>query len=388
MGKSYNKRTVILTEQQAKMLAAAEKLTNRRALNEENSGIKKKVKKIIAEYCASWIKPYLETPLPALDGHPFGTDEYFIKAHLNGNAECRETAMYKKVKESPTENRVIDLFKRNLYDQLSVRRGRGPEQYLPGAARILCKDLGFYSFSISEMKGGAVIRFCKTLRLIAAFPDFFLDGEMLDSDLNGMSFEEFDRRFTPRMREYRQMEETESARLPVREDNGYVIVRVLDEIEDSGMATLAPQSVEFFNQLNHYANDWCICDPNIGGTEYSQYVGGGGEMYIMMKHGFENIHKPAPVPDGQDAMDGRPLDEYGLSLICVIVGPDGLPDQVTTRWNHECDGENPDGLFTARDIQRVTGVHYFQTFKPRSNDELSKMHMLEMNEGKKKRKNN
>ena len=387
MREMNKKKTLVLTEQQAKMLAKFEShMSEKGLLNEENSTIKKKVKKIIAQCVPDWLKPYLETPLPALDGHGMMSQEFFIKAHLNGNGENREQLMYTQVKDSPTENRVIDYLKRNLYSQLSVRRGRGPEKYLPGAARILCGELGYYSFSSdpSSFNGGAIIRFCKTLMLINAFPDFFLDGEQLDSDLNGMSYPEFDRVFKPKMRAWRELEETESRGMEVKHDHGYTIIRVKDEIEPNGMATLSPESKRLFNIINQHANDWCICDPHIGSTEYSQYVGGGGAMYILIKNGFEQVRKPADIDPKKEPIDNRPLDEYGLSLICIIVGPDGLPDNVTTRWNHQYGGENPDGFFTARDIQRVTGINYFSTFLPRSRDELQKMHMLELDESKKK----
>lgn len=325
-------------------------------LSEENSGIKKKVKSLIRAYCADFVKPYLDTPMREIPD--------YLKDMLMHNGE--ETAMFKAVADNPYENKYIDFLKLNAYDQMGCKHGNGPWEYIVGSVRILVSDLGFYSFSPYEMRGGDIIRFSKMVRIIHSHPDFFLDGETLDRDLNGMSYNEFMEKFRPRYEEYKngmisKMDAEETT------DGNYKVVKVADRIGPNGGAIPVNGGKTLLDNLDAYT-DWCICG-NMQGFEYSQYTAGGGNVYILMKDGFENIQKQ----EGENC----PLDEYGLSLICVIVGPDGLPDNITTRWNHEHGGENPIGLNTAADIQRITGLRYTEVFKPRNQRELAQMHISE-----------
>ena len=329
-------------------------------LTEENSSIKKKIKNIITEYCADFIKNYLNTPMRELPS--------YLKGMLCHNGQ--ETAMFKAVADNPYENKYIDFLKLNLYDQMGCKRDKGPWEYIIGAARILCRDLGFYSFDPSAMRGGDIIKFSKMVRIIHSNPEFFLDGKELDRNLNGMDYDEFMSTFAPRYEKFRD-EMTARMNASNAENRGYTIVRVQDRIGENGAATPVGEGSELLNMLGDYT-DWCICG-SLQRFEYSQYTAGGGAVYIAMKNGFESIEKV----EGENC----PLDEYGLSLVCIIVGPDGMPDNVTTRWNHEHGGENAPGLSTAEDIQNVLGIRYQDVFKPRSERELVRMHINESEGG-------
>lgn len=352
-------KSVYITEEQKnnirKFVISEDKW--RALLSEENSSIKKKVKKIIRQFCSPYVSDYLDTPLAELP------DMLVYQLNPGGN----ETAMFRAVKNNPTENRFIDFLKVNLYDQMGTKYDKGPWEYLPGAARILCEDLGFYSFSPDVMRGGDIIKFAKTVKLIHNHPDFFLDGEQLDSNLNGMNYEQFMDKFAERLRVYRQNIESECGNIAAPNFSEYRIVRVRDSVNPNGQVLPTDTGRQLLNDLDSYT-DWCICG-TMQDFEYPQYTAGGGAVYIMMKPNFRSIEKTP----GQNC----PLDDYGLSLICVIVGPDGLPDNITTRWNHEYGGENPEGMSTASELQKITGVDYFRTFKPRSERDLVAMHINE-----------
>lgn len=330
-------------------------------LTEESGSVKKKVKAIIRQYCNPQIVQFLDVPLENLPQE--------MKNELNPGGQ--ETAMFASVRSNPNENKFIDFLKVNLYDQLGTRYKKGPWEYLLGAARILCADLKFYSFD-NSMRGGAIVKFSKLIRLIHNHPNFFLGGAELNQDLNGMNYEQFMSMFEDKMKMFIKKQREESSSFPVIEDHGYKIERVTDEVVPNRGAIPRGRGATLLNKLDNYT-DWCICG-ELQSFEYPQYTGGGGAVYIMQKRGFENIPK--------EPTEGCPLDDYGLSLICVIVGPDGLPDNITTRWNHENNGENPEGLLTATDLQRVTGVRYFEVFKPRTEEELRRLNMVEENTNK------
>ena len=355
-------KTIYITENQVKAIfESTTKARNAYILTEESGSLKKKVKNIIRQFCNPQLVQFLDTPLNELPRE--------MKNELNPGGQ--ETAMFASVKNNPTENKFIDFLKVNLYDQLGTRYKKGPWEYLVGAARILCDDLRYYWFD-NSVRGGAIVKFSKIIRLIHNHPAFFLGGAQLDQNLNGMSYDQFIAMFGDKMKMFIKRQKDEANGLQVVEDHGYTITRVQDQVVPNRGAIPCGSGATLLNKLDNYT-DWCICG-ELQSFEYPQYTGGGGAVYIMEKHGYENIPK--------EPTENCPLDDYGLSLICVIVGPDGLPDNITTRWNHENGGENPEGLLTAVDLQRVTGVKYFDTFKPRSEDELRNLHMIEEDSSK------
>ena len=163
-------------------------------LTEENSTIKRKVKEVIRQYCNGYLTQYLDTPLSQL---PMG-----LRQQLNPGGV--PTAMWQSVVNNPNENKFIDFLKINLYDQLGTKRDKGPWEYVVGGARILCEDLGFYSFSPDVMRGGEIIKFSKMLRTIHNHKEFFIgDGQDMDRNLNGMNYEQFMQTFSDKYNSWR-----------------------------------------------------------------------------------------------------------------------------------------------------------------------------------------
>ena len=90
-------------------------------------------------------------------------DFYAARCYLNGS-ETELTGLYKKFLEKTGENKVIDYLRLNLFSDLGIRRGTGPSEYLAGAARIMCLELGYYSFDRDLMKGGKIVKLSKILK--------------------------------------------------------------------------------------------------------------------------------------------------------------------------------------------------------------------------------
>ena len=107
---------------------------------------------------------------------------------------------------------------------------------------------------------------------------------------------------------------------------------------------------------------WCVTHSK---ANYDGYTEGGRRFYFCLRDGFEDVPKRAG--------EGCPLDDYGLSMISVLVDPEGEPNVVTTRWNHENDGENNENLHTAEQVQEVTNIDFYATFKPYSLEQLTAM---------------
>ena len=95
---------------------------------------------------------------------------------------------------------------------------------------------------------------------------------------------------------------------------------------------------------------------------YDSYTKDGlGLFYFCLKDGFENVKK--------DVGEGCPLDEYGKSMIAISVNDDGSLNTATCRWNHD-NGGNDNIFKDAKEVSQFFGVNFFDTFKPRSVDEL------------------
>ena len=357
-------KTVYITESQIDKIENTVSKTGKwkGMLNEENGTVRKKVMKIIANNCSEhFCKPYLMLPL----------DEVPDYIHDMCNPFEEEQGSWIAVKNNQHGmNRFIDFLVLNLKAQVGISHGNGPEQYLPGIARILCADLGFYSFG-EHINGGGIIRFSKLMKLIDKNPEFMLDGEQLDADLNGMTYEEIMEKFKDRINIYTHNVKNSLRGSIPNGDSEYTVVPINDTVNERGIAEPDEAGSELLERLDNYV-DWCVCG-YLGKWEYAQYLSNGGKLYIVMKNGYENI----PKVQGENC----PLDEYGLSLIAVIVGADGLPDSVTTRWNHEYGGENHSGLWNAEQLQKLTGLNYLSVFKPRNQRQLQQMHLAESVDG-------
>ena len=332
------------------------------ALNEENRTQKRKCVEIINNNVPSMISPYLNMRLVDMPS--------WLQQGLNPDG-----ALFKSISNNKTGcDKFIDYLRINLYQQFGIGRNSNLTFFIPGIARIACEDLGFYSFSPIEMKGGCVIKFGRLLKLIDRKKGFAEStGIIFNEDFNGMSYSDIMTIFEPKIKEYitNSNKELDSEDNQPIQTTDYTIYPIPDMLVDGyGGKVLCPnhegrQLLKYFGRFT----DWCVCNNAQAEEEYAQYLSNGGKMYICAKNGFENIHRPDTTE--------TPLDEYGLSLICVIVGQDGLPDNVTTRYNHDFGGENHSELWDALHLQKILNIKYKEVFKPREEGELKAMHLAE-----------
>ena len=69
-------------------------------------------------------------------------------------------------------------------------------------------------------------------------------------------------------------------------------------------------------------------------------------------------------------------------MVSVLIDMDGEPTIITTRWNHEHDGENNERLHTAEQVQEILGVNFYKTFKPYTKEELKELGIVSFDEAK------
>ena len=160
-----------------------------------------------------------------------------------------------------------------------------------------------------------------------------------DRNLNGLSAQQLIDRFKQARTDDLEKDKAELGKTQYTEHPEYKIVRI--------------DSFEQAKQYGRY-NDWCLAQPN-GEDNYDQYTSDGvNQLYFILRDGFEN----EPRIKGQNA----PYDSYGLSMMTVIVDPDGMMTQSTTRWNHANDSS--DSAFTPKQISDIIGRNFYAVFKP------------------------
>lgn len=193
----------------------------------------------------------------------------------------------------------------------------------------------------------------KTLREdnVAFIQDFIRSLELLaqahydeyDENFNGLSPREIVDLFKVEAKEI-SLRERKAAQKVERRETDYEIIPI--------------RSQEEARKWRKYTS-WCVTSGS-----YDSYVEPGNMnkadlFYFMAKKGFENVpRKRGP---------GAPKDEYGLSLIAVSVKPDGSLNTATTRWNHDCGGN--DRALTVAEISELAGGDFYSIFKPLSTKE-------------------
>ena len=107
---------------------------------------------------------------------------------------------------------------------------------------------------------------------------------------------------------------------------------------------------------------WCVTQSS-GLSNYNAYTENGNCLfYFCLKNGFEQTPKVL----GENA----PLDEYGLSMIAVLVNTDGSLKHCTCRWNHANGGN--DNIMDAEQVSDILGVNFYSVFKPKPPEEVMK----------------
>ena len=173
-----------------------------------------------------------------------------------------------------------------------------------------------------------------TLKLLSAHLDEY------DRNLNNISAQELISKFERTRRDNLESERNEIDSMKFSESN-YQIVPI--------------NSFEEAKKYYGYTNPnsrWCLTHME---DMFESYTNDGiNQLYFCLRNGFENV-KPII---GENA----PLDEYGLSMLSIIVNENGELAYCTTRWNHDNGGS--DSAMNAKQISEVVGVNFYQTFKP------------------------
>ena len=203
------------------------------------------------------------------------------------------------------------------------------------------KKIGKFTLGVTrmyvdgELKDASIISDINaTLKLLSAHLNEY------DRNLNGLSAEELIFKFK-KVRDNnvkKEKQEISKMKFGISE---YEIVKI-DSFNDA---------TKYYKYTNPNSR-WCLTYMD---DMYNSYTCGGiNQLYFCLKNGFEDI-KPI-------VGEGAPLDEYGLSMLSVIVNGEGELAYCTCRWNHDNGGS--DSIMGAVEISNIVNVDFYETFKP------------------------
>ena len=247
------------------------------------------------------------------------------------------------LKESQ-ESKSIQQAKRLVMDKMDWDEERA-EKYVRVDVRgqfpaLRSKEGGKFIYGITRMlvnrqinNAGDISRMNATLKLIAS-PAHINE---YDRDFNGLSPKELIERFSGAVKQGIEQDKENLSNQQYTQNSNYDIVRI-----------------DTFEQAEQYGQytSWCITHHS---NMFGQYgCGGINQVYFLLKKGFESVEK---VTGGN-----TPLDEYGLSMISVIVDEYGALAFCTCRWNHDNGGD--DSIMDTNQVSQLIGRNFYEVFKP------------------------
>lgn len=257
-----------------------------------------------------------------------------------------------------TAERVIDCVKKQDIGALKYTQGVAwLDKYLIGIARM-----------IVEESGGSVTGAVNFLNEYAPTIDYYLTWvrENRNSMPNPV---EFDREFNERMHYsdvvdfVEKMQEEEEAESDERLKNmtfgrtDYTLVPITSyrQMNDSYGGPITGDCV--VDENGECESDWCHAN---GVGVYNAWTSNGRRFFVLEKNGWRNI------PFDAKSNEINPKDEYGNSLIAILVDRNGKLKRTTLRCNHVGipAGKTADNIYrTYADLSEVVGFNVAKAVK-------------------------
>ena len=222
--------------------------------------------------------------------------------------------------------RADKFVREDLRNDITALRDKNIAKFTLGVARMYCDG---------ELSDASIIsNINATLKLLSAHLNEY------DRNLNGLSAEELISKFERTRQNNIEHEKQEINRIKFGVSD-YEIIKI-DTFEDA----------KKYYKYTNPSSRWCLT--HMKGMFDSYTCNGINQIYFCLKHGFKGI-KPI-------VGNNTPLDEYGLSMLSIIVNEEGELAYCTCRWNHDNNGD--DSVMNAVEISKVVNVNFYETFKP------------------------
>lgn len=147
--------------------------------------------------------------------------------------------------------------------------------------------------------------------------------------------------------------------------------------DDKGANTFADDA-----QMNHRYKIEYLPNFNVASSKYLDYTCSSSQMCFLEDYSVWNQY----TRNGQYAVyvllrddftkldpvhgENTPYDDYGMSMIFVVIDDEGNISSSNTRWNHDLGGGtmpgDVDSAFTKTQLSQLLGVNFSSVFKPKS----------------------
>ena len=256
-------------------------------------------------------------------------NKYGYSSLLN---ESQESSSQKEAKDLVQQRfgwdreRADKFVREELRNDITALRDKKIGKFTLGVARMYCDRQIQDASTISNLN--------TTLALMIPHINEY------DRNLNGLSAEELINRFKQ-----------------IRQDNTNQKRGEIDSIQfGESQYTIIPinsyEEAQKYYKYTYSQSPWCLTYTK---NMYDTYTCDGiNQIYFCLKNGFESIEPNV----GANA----PLDEYGLSMISVIVNESGELAFCTCRWNHMNGGS--DSVMDEVTLSKVLNVNFYNVFKP------------------------
>ena len=225
--------------------------------------------------------------------------------------------------------KIKDYMRLKLLKEFQINRGQGPIKYLRGIIRICCDNnegINFFTMNRATDK-----RLLKKFRQI--INHIYTNNLEFNEDLNGLTLVQLNKMVGAKMRvsAYQEWLANKKEEKELQDTFGEYKVVPINSYEEA------------YKYGNYTA--WCVTHTQ---GNYNGYTSDGSRFFFCLKNGFENVRKKRG--------EGCPLDEYGLSMVSVLIRQNGSVKHITTRWNHDNNGEDNPSLNTLGQVEQILGI--------------------------------
>ena len=224
------------------------------------------------------------------------------------------------------KERANQFVRVELRNDLTALRDKQLAKFTLGVTRMFC---------IGQLANATIIsQLNSTLNLLKPHINDY------DRNLNNLSAQELIERFRAIRQQNIDNTKTQLGSMEFGESH-YTIVPI-NTFEEA----------QKYYKYTYQQSPWCLTHMEEMFNSYT--CDGINQIYFCLRDGFESVQ---PIVG-----EGAPLDDYGLSMISVIVDSDGALTYCTTRWNHS-NGGNDNAMDTIQ-LSKVLNVNFFNVFKP------------------------
>lgn len=293
------------------------------------------------------------------------TYKVFTKLLFNNDASKGEQVMTKNGEPvlvmGGAKQTVNQFCERMLADALF--HNNADRRFEPGAARIAISECKWNPL-LDENPNLDATKLGMLKTILNYITENHNDRAVISNDLNGKSYQELYNDFGEAVEQTIDAKNAELNNLKFSKPaHEYKIVRIHNYAE----------SKKYYNYTNPKSR-WCLTYSIENYNGYTNY--GRNTMYFCLRDDINTVEYKI----GKNC----PLDEYGKSMLCVIVNPKGELSTFTTRWNHKDANENEvaadKGVGDKRTISELIGANFNNVFIPdQTQDKLAEKRKKELN---------